>query len=229
MTETTLTRPTLVKTVVIRLIEAILALMAMFFIPAGTLAYWEAWLYLAILFIPMIFVMFYLLRNDPELLERRMRFGEKEKTQKRVINLSLLWFLLAFIIPGLDFRFGWSSVPLIVVLVAALFVLLGYIMVFFVFRENTYASRVIEVAKGQKVIDTGPYAIVRHPMYIGAIVMYLFSPLALGSWWAVLFALPIIPLLVVRILNEEKILSQDLPGYGAYCQKVRYRLLPGIW
>ena len=102
-------------------------------------------------------------------------------------------------------------------------------MVFLVFRENTYASRVIEVAKGQKVIDTGPYAIVRHPMYIGAIVMYVLSPLALGSWWAVLFALPIIPLLVVRILNEEKVLSQDLPGYVAYCQKVRYRLLPGIW
>jgi protein-S-isoprenylcysteine O-methyltransferase Ste14 len=229
MTETTLTRPVLIRTVVLRFFEAILALMALFFIPAGTLAYWEAWLYLAILFIPMLFVLFYLLRNDPELLERRMRFGEKEKTQKRVINLSLLWFLLAFIIPGLDFRFGWSSVPVIVVLVAALFVLLGYIMVFLVFRENTYASRVIEVAKGQKVIDTGPYAIVRHPMYIGAIVMYVLSPLALGSWWAVLFALPIIPLLVVRILNEEKVLSQDLPGYVAYCQKVRYRLLPGIW
>ena len=159
-----------------------------------------------------------------------MAVGKPEiVTQKRVINLSLLWFLLAFIIPGLDFRFGWSSVPVIVVLVAALFVLLGYIMVFLVFRENTYASRVIEVAKGQKVIDTGPYAIVRHPMYIGAIVMYVLSPLALGSWWAVLFALPIIPLLVVRILNEEKVLSQDLPGYVAYCQKVRYRLLPGIW
>ena len=229
MTTSTLSRSTLTRLVLSRYLMAFFVLAAMFFIPAGTLAYWEAWLYLAILFIPMFFVGLWLLKNDPELLERRMRFREKETTQKRVINFSLIWFLLAFVLPGFDYRFGWSNVPLWVVLAAALLVLLGYFMVFWVFRENSYASRVIEVAQGQQVIDTGPYAFVRHPMYAGSIVLYVFSPLALGSWWAMISALPIIPLLIVRILNEEEILLRDLPGYAAYRQKVRFRLLPGVW
>jgi protein-S-isoprenylcysteine O-methyltransferase Ste14 len=229
LTDTHLTRSALTRLVLTRYFEALVALALMFFLTAGTLAYWEGWLYLAILFIPMAFVMVYLLRNDPELLERRMRFREKEKTQKRVINFGVVWFLLAFLIPGLDFRFGWSDVPLWVVLGAAALTLLGYLMVFWVFRENRYASRVVEVAEGQQVIDSGPYAVVRHPMYIGSIVMYVFSPLALGSWWAVIPALPIIPILVVRLLNEEKVLVGELPGYEAYRQKVKYRLLPYIW
>ena len=229
MTTSTLSRSTLTRLVLSRYLMAFFVLAAMFFIPAGTLAYWEAWLYLAILFIPMFFVGLWLLKNDPELLERRMRFREKETTQKRVINFSLIWFLLAFVLPGFDYRFGWSNVPVWVVLAAALLVLLGYFMVFWVFRENSYASRVIEVAQGQKVIDTGPYALVRHPMYAGSIILYVFSPLALGSWWAMIPALPIIPVLIVRLLNEEEILLRDLPGYAAYRQKVRYRLLPGVW
>ena len=229
MTTSTLSRSTLTRLVLSRYLMAFIVLAAMFFIPAGTLAYWEAWLYLAILFIPMFFVGLWLLKNDPELLERRMRFREKETTQKRVINFSLIWFLLAFVLPGFDYRFGWSNVPVWVVLAAALLVLLGYFMVFWVFRENSYASRVIEVAQGQKVIDTGPYALVRHPMYAGSIILYVFSPLALGSWWAMIPALPIIPVLIVRLLNEEEILLRDLPGYAAYRQKVRYRLLPGVW
>jgi len=229
MTTSTLSRSTLTRLVLSRYLMAFFVLAAMFFIPAGTLAYWEAWLYLAILFIPMFFVGLWLLKNDPELLERRMRFREKETTQKRVINFSLIWFLLAFVLPGFDYRFGWSNVPVWVVLAAALLVLLGYFMVFWVFRENSYASRVIEVAQGQKVIDTGPYALVRHPMYAGSIILYVFSPLALGSWWAMIPALPIIPVLIVRLLNEEEILLRDLPGYAAYRQKVRFRLLPGVW
>jgi protein-S-isoprenylcysteine O-methyltransferase Ste14 len=229
MTETHLSRSALTRLVLIRYFEALVALAAMFFLTAGTFAYWEAWLYLAILFIPMAFVMAYLLRNDPELLERRMRFREREKTQRRLIGFSWLWFLLAFLLPGLDQRFGWSDVPLGVVFAAAGLVLVGYGMVFWVFRENRYASRVVEVAQGQQVIDTGPYAIVRHPMYIGSIVLYIFSPLALGSWWAMIPALPIIPILVVRLLDEEKVLVKELPGYDIYRQKVRYRLLPGVW
>jgi protein-S-isoprenylcysteine O-methyltransferase Ste14 len=229
MSEPHLARSALTRLVLIRYFEALIALALMFFLTAGTLAYWEGWLYLAILFIPMAFVMVYLLRNDPELLERRMRFREKEKTQKRVINFGVIWFLLAFLLPGLDFRFGWSDVPLWVVIGAAALTLLGYMMVFWVFRENRYASRVVEVAEGQQVIDSGPYAAVRHPMYIGSIVMYVFSPLVLGSWWAVIPALPIIPVLVVRLLDEEKVLAQGLPGYEEYRQKVKYRLLPGVW
>ena len=229
MTETHISKSKLTMLVLSRYLMAFVGLSAMFFLTAGTFAYWEAWLYLAILFIPMFFVGTWLLKNDPELLERRMRFREKETTQKRVINFSLLWFLLAFLLPGFDHRFGWSDVPVWVVLAAALLVLLGYFMVFWVFRENSYASRVIEVAQGQQVIDTGPYAFVRHPMYAGSIVLYLFSPLALGSWWAMIPALPIIPVLIVRLLNEEEILLRDLPGYAAYRQKVRFRLLPGVW
>ena len=154
---------------------------------------------------------------------------EREKAQKRIISFSWLWFLLAFLLPGLDHRFGWSNVPVGVVLLAGLLVLLGYGLVFWVFRANSYASRVIEVAQGQQVIDSGPYAIIRHPMYIGSIVLYIFSPLALGSWWAMIPALPIIPILVLRILNEEKLLVKDLPGYEAYLKKVKYRMLPGVW
>jgi protein-S-isoprenylcysteine O-methyltransferase Ste14 len=229
MADTHLSRAALTRLVLTRYFMALIALAAMFFLTAGSLAYWEAWLYLAILFIPMAFVMSYLLKNDPELLERRMRMRERERTQKRLISLSWLWFLLAFLLPGLDYRFGWSEVPVWVILAAAMLVLAGYGMVIWVFRENRYASRVIEVAQGQQVIDSGPYAVVRHPMYVGSIVLYVFSPLALGSWWAVLTALPIIPILAARILNEEKVLVKELPGYEEYRGKVKYRLIPGIW
>jgi len=229
VTETHLSHSALTRIVVLRYMEGFLVLSAMFFLTAGTFAYWQAWLYLAILFIPMAFVMVYLIKYDPELLERRMRFREKETTQKRIISLSWLWFFLAFLLPGLDQRFGWSDVPVVVVLVAALLVLVGYGMVIWVFRENRYASRVIEVAQEQQVIDSGPYRFVRHPMYAGSIVLYVFSPLALGSWWAMIPALPIIPILVMRILNEEEILLRDLPGYADYRSKVSYRLIPGVW
>ncbi|RPJ12351.1 MAG: isoprenylcysteine carboxylmethyltransferase family protein [Deltaproteobacteria bacterium] len=208
---------------------AFLALAAMFFIPAGTLAYWNAWLYLGIIFIPMGFVMLYLLKYDPELLERRMRFRERQATQKRVIGFSWIIFLLAFLIPGFDYRFGWSEVPVWVVLLAAAMVLLSYAMIFWVFRENSYASRVVEVMDGQRVIDSGPYAIVRHPMYIGSTMFYVFSPLVLGSWWALIPALLIIPMLVARIRNEEAVLVKDLPGYEEYRRKVRFRMVPGVW
>jgi protein-S-isoprenylcysteine O-methyltransferase Ste14 len=229
MSETQSSKSTLTRLALARYFEALILLAALFFLSAGTLAYWEAWLYLAILFIPMAFVLVYLLKNNPELLERRMRFRERARTQKRLISFSWLWFLLAFLLPGLDFRFGWSDPPVWVVLLAAGLVLVGYAMVFWVFKENSYASRVVEVTQGQQVIDSGPYALVRHPMYIGSILLYVSSPLALGSYWATIPALPIIPILVVRLLDEEKLLVKDLPGYAEYRQKVKYRLLPGIW
>jgi protein-S-isoprenylcysteine O-methyltransferase Ste14 len=217
------------KMVYARLLIVIPVLLTMFFLPAGTFAYWEAWAYLAILFIPMFFVLTYLLKNEPELLERRMRMREKEAKQKLIIKLSFLYFLLAFLLPGFDKRFEWSNVPVVLVIAADILVLLGYGTFFLVLRENRYASRIIEVEQEQKVISSGPYAIVRHPMYLGISIMYIFSPLALGSYWAMIPSLLIIPLLVVRIRNEESVLMRELKGYQEYLQKTKYRLFPGIW
>ena len=208
---------------------ALVVLPLLFFLPAGTIRYWEAWVYLALLLIPVFFVMRYLLKHDPVFLERRMRTREQQAPQKLVIKLSFLWFFLVFILPGFDQRFGWSDVPVVAVLAADLLVLLGYGVILRVFQENRYASRVVEVEKGQPVIQSGPYAIIRHPMYLGTALMYLATPVALGSWWALLPALLIVPILVLRILNEEKVLAEQLPGYRGYMQKTRYRLIPGVW
>lgn len=199
------------------------------FLPAGSLQYWEAWLYVVVLLIPMLITVNYLAIHDPALLERRMRFNEKEEKQKLIVKLFRLPFLLGFLIPGFDYRFSWSEVPVLLVIVANLMVFAGYFLVFLVFRENSFTSRIVEVEKDQKVISTGPYAIICHPMYTGTILMFLFTPLALGSWWAfpVFAFLPVI--LIFRILDEERVLRDNLPGYTEYCQKVRYRLIPKIW
>ncbi|MGB2909812.1 MAG: isoprenylcysteine carboxylmethyltransferase family protein [Anaerolineales bacterium] len=219
----------LIKMVFVRFLGAILVLSAMFFLPAGTLAYWEAWGYLAILFIPMLFVLFYLLKNDPGLLARRMKTREREAEQKLIIKLSVIPFLLAFLLPGFDKRFGWSNVPVGMVVMADILVLLGYGIVFLVFRENRYASRVVEVEQEQTVISSGPYAMIRHPMYLGSLLLYILSPLALGSYWAMIPAILIIPVIIARIRNEESVLARDLSGYQEYMQKTRYRLIPGMW
>jgi len=221
-------RQLLIK-VLIRLVLAIIILGLVFFLPAGSIKFWEAWAYMGVLFIPMIFVLIYLLKKDPELLERRMKMKEKEEPQKACIKLSFLVFFIAFIIPGFDYRFEWSKVLFIVVIIADLFVFIGYLLFFLVLKENTYASRIIEVEKGQKVISTGPYVIVRHPMYVAVLMMYVLSPLALGSYWAALAVLPLPVLIIFRIKNEEKILIDKLPGYREYTQKVKYRLIPYIW
>jgi protein-S-isoprenylcysteine O-methyltransferase Ste14 len=212
-----------------RLVGAILALLIMFFLPAGTFVYWEAWMYLIVIFVPLSFVVLYLRKNNPDLLVRRMKMKEKEAEQKLIVKLSFIPFSLAFILPGLDQRFGWSTVPVWAVILAEIIVLLGYGLVFLVFRENTYASRVIEVEQGQTVIQSGPYALVRHPMYLGSLMMFIFSPLALGSYWAILPGLLTIPVLVARIINEESVLVRDLKGYPEYMKKTRNRLVPGVW
>jgi protein-S-isoprenylcysteine O-methyltransferase Ste14 len=229
MDDKQLSQSELIKMVFVRLLIVIPLLLAMFFLPAGTFAYWEAWLYLTVLLIPMVLVLIYLLRNDPALLARRMRMREKEASQKLIVKLGSLYYLLIFLIPGFDKRFGWSNVPVVVVIVADVLVLLGYGMFFLVLRENRYASRIIEVEQGQEVISSGPYAIVRHPMYLGVSLMYILSPLALGSYWATIPSLLIIPLLVARIRNEESVLGRELKGYKEYMQKTTYRLIPGIW
>lgn len=206
-----------------------LGLGLIFFIPAGTLDYWEAWVFIAVLLVPFLFVLTYLLRKEPELLARRIRLNERESTQKRIIIASTFIFFIGFLIPGLDHRYGWSDMPVEVVLAADVLVILGYVLVFLVFKENPFASRVVEVEQDQSVISTGPYALVRHPMYLGTSIMWLATPVALGSLWAlpVFLILPIV--LIYRIMNEEEVLLRELPGYREYTRKVRYRLIPGIW
>ncbi len=217
------------KAVIIRFAMFFIVLGLLFFLPAGTFNYWEAWVYIFVLSIPMVILVRYLYKHDPQLLERRMRTRERQKTQKWVIGLSWLFFLPAFIIPGFDRRFEWSHVPLAVIVISFLLVLSGYLLFALVLKTNSYASRVIEVEKGQKVITTGPYAIVRHPMYIAVLVIYVFSPLALGSYWAMLPLPLLLILLVFRIKGEEKELLENLEGYKEYVMKTKYRLLPGIW
>jgi len=199
---------------------------------AGSLQYWQAWVYLADFAICTILITAYLIRNDQELLEGRVKAGpvaETQKSQQIIQSLASLFFVSLFIIPGLDFRYGWSYVPPVVSLVADGFVALGFYFVFLVFRENSYSRATIEVSEEQKVISTGPYRVVRHPMYAGASVLLLFTPIALGSWVAIPFAIPIILVVVVRLLDEEKFLSANLAGYDEYRQKVRYRLIPSLW
>ena len=229
MNEPMLSRGALVRTVLVRFGGAFLVLCAMFFLPAGTLAYWEAWAWMAVLFIPMVGVLAYLVRHDPALLERRMRTREPEKEQSLLIKLSLLWFAITFLLPGFDRRFGWSHVSLALVIAADVLVFLGYCIFIWVVRENTYASRVVEVEQGQEVIASGPYSIVRHPMYVGVLLMYVCTPLALGSFWALIPDLLIIPFIIARIRNEERVLQRDLAGYSQYMQITRFRLLPGVW
>jgi len=222
-------RAALIRGAIIRLAALVVILGLVLFLPAGTFGYWPGWAYCAALFVPLTGVVFYLLKNDPELLERRMHHREKENTQKVVVVISTILFAAGFVVPALDYRFGWSAVPVWVIAAADALVLAGYGFVFLVFRENTYASRVVEVAKGQKVISTGPYAFVRHPMYFGIIVMYLATPVALGSWWGVLPMLSLPVALVARLRNEEEVMLRELSGYGSYRRKVRYRLIPGVW
>jgi len=217
-------------TVVVRLLAAIVLLGLMYCLPAGTIQYWQAWVYIAILIVPASALLVYLLQKDPELLERRMRTREKEREQKKIVKFSYVFFFLAFLIPGFDRRYGWSDVPLVIVIVADTFVLLGYLLFVLVLRENRYASRVIEVAEGQKVVSTGPYSVVRHPMYLANLLIYAFSPLALGSFWGTpILTLGTVLMLVYRIRNEEEVLAGKLDGYREYVQRTRFRLIPGVW
>lgn len=233
-TQTATSEPTvdikrLKKRVYTRMALAPVILGAAFFPLAGTLRFWQAWVYIALISFPMCGLMMYLLKKDPELMERRMRTREKEAAQKKIVLIGGLFFVAGFLLPGLDRRFGWSSAPLVLVVAAEVMVALGYALFVRVLLENRYLSRIVEVDAGQKVITTGPYAVVRHPMYVGVVMMYLFSPLALGSLWGLIpmtLSLTAIPL---RILNEEKVLLRDLPAYREYMEKTKYRLIPGLW
>jgi protein-S-isoprenylcysteine O-methyltransferase Ste14 len=210
----------------------IVALAALLFIPAGTLNYWQGWLFMAVFVCTSGAITVYLAIHDPKLLERRMHVGpraEKEPAQKVIMVFAILGFIAMLFFPALDHRFGWSSVPASVSLLGDALIALGFLFTFFVFRENSYGASTIQIAEGQTVISTGPYALVRHPMYAGALVMLIGVPLALGSWWGLLILLLILPILIWRLLDEERFLRRNLAGYTEYETKVKYRLLPFIW
>lgn len=199
------------------------------FVPAGTLDYPGAWAFMALLFVPMLVFGTVLLVKSPELLKKRLNTREKERAQVIVILLSSLVFIAAFVLAGLDFRFGWTHVPMAVRVISAVLLLLAYALYMEVMRENAWLSRTVEVQQGQKVVDTGLYGIVRHPMYLATLLLFLTIPLVLGSWVSFAAMLLTVPVLVLRIISEERVLAEGLEGYEAYREKVCYRLLPGIW
>jgi protein-S-isoprenylcysteine O-methyltransferase Ste14 len=229
MGQSTPTPANLKSKVFIRAFVTLLFTALMLFLPAGSLRYWQAWVLIAIVYIPMIFSTFYFLKRDPALVERRMQSVEEVPEQKHVMRWARVIFLGGFLIPGFDFRFGWSHVPLDLAIISQAVVLVGYLSTYWVFTTNSFASRTIRVEKEQTVISTGPYRFVRHPMYSGVVLMMVFMPPALGSYWALPVFLLIIPLIVFRLLNEEKVLRQELAGYTDYCLRTRFRLVSFLW
>lgn len=199
------------------------------FVPAGSIVYPNAWLFIGLLFIPIFILGIVLLIKSPSLLEKRLNSKEEEGTQKVVVALSGLIFFAGFIVAGLDYRFSWSEVPTWAVILASAILLISYALYAEVMRENAYLSRKIEVQEGQKVVDTGLYGVVRHPMYAVTIWLFLSIPVVLGSWWSLLCFIPYIVIIAVRIINEEKILETGLDGYADYKKKVKFRLVPFIW
>ncbi len=207
-------------------------LAALIFIPAGTLDYWQAWVFLAVYIVSSLAIIFYLRKHDPQLLERRMHGGpgaEKEKMQKIIMSLISAAFIALIAVPALDYRLDGPAVSAYVALLGDGLIAVSYLAFYFVFKENSFASATIEFDPGQRVISTGPYALVRHPMYAGGLPMLVGIPLALGSWRGLLVLIPLVPVLVWRLLDEEQLLAKNLPGYLAYKSKVKYRLIPVVW
>lgn len=218
------------------------------FVPAGSLRFWEAWVYLGMFLAGSVISGVYFYRHDRALVERRLRLGEKDPQQRLIMSLASFAWLAGVIVPALDYRFGWSAgggvaaplpgtallklpgrLPVWLIIISQALVVAGYLFTLWVLKTNTYAASTIQVEAGQKVISTGPYRIVRHPMYLGAGLMLVFTPLALGSYWALPGFVLIIPLLVWRLLQEEKVLCAQLPGYSEYRRQTRFRLIPGLW
>ncbi len=213
----------------VKFVSGLLLVGLLLFFPAGGFGYIYGWLFIGLLFVPMLMLGVVLLIKAPALLEKRLGAREKEKTQRGVVALSGLLFVAGFIIAGLDFRFGWSYVPVWAVVIAAVVLLTAYALYAEVMRENAYLSRTVEVQENQKVVDTGLYGIVRHPMYAATLWLFLSIPIVLGSWWSLFCFLPYIAVIVVRIVNEEKVLAAGLDGYAEYQKRVKYRLIPFVW
>jgi protein-S-isoprenylcysteine O-methyltransferase Ste14 len=222
----------LARNVVLVFLLSIIMLALFLFIPAGSIDYWQAWVYSIVMLVSSAVVTFYVWKNDPALLERRTEIGvveEKEKTQRIIQGFAYIGFILILVIPASDHRFSWSNVPYFIVILGDILVIAGLYLYFLVLKENTFASTTIEITTDQKVITTGPYSLVRHPMYLGALIMLFGTPLALGSWWGLIVLVLYVFALVTRIRDEEKFLSKNLQGYDEYRQKVRYRLIPLLW
>ena len=212
-----------------RYLLGLLLFSAFLFIPAGTINYWNGWLLMGILFIPMFITGVILMTKNPDLLRKRLKTKEKESQQKSVLSFAALMFICGFAVAGLDYRYGWMVLPKWVSIVAAVIFEFGYLMYAKVLRENTYLSRTVEVQKNQKVIDTGLYGIVRHPIYLSTFLLFLSMPLVLGSLVAFVVFL-IYPIIIgKRIKNEEEVLEKELPGYIEYKKRIRYRVIPFIW
>lgn len=210
-------------------IGGLAVMVLLLFLPAGSWGYWQAWLFLGLLFVPMTCVAIWLLVREPELLAKRLSSKEQEKAQRQVVALSALMFIAGFLLAGFDQRYGWSEMPAWVVAIAAVVMVCGYGLYAEVMRENAYLSRTVEVQENQKVISTGLYGIVRHPMYAATMVLYLAMPIVLGSWVALIPFLAYPFIIARRIRNEEHVLEEGLTGYCEYEQQVRYRLIPFIW
>ena len=202
---------------------------ALLFLPAGSLEWNGAWRLLAVLFGPMLVLGVVLAIFSPSLLAKRLDAKESRSTQNLVVRLSGLVFIVGFVVAGLDFRWGWSSVPDAVVVAACALFLLSYILYAEVLRENEWLSRTIEVRENQQVVSSGLYGVVRHPMYMATVVMFLSMPLILGSWWSLVVFLFYLPIIATRTLDEERLLRKELDGYEEYCQRVRWRILPFVW
>ena len=199
------------------------------FLPAGTLHYTYGWLFIGLLFVPMLIAGFVMLRKSPEFLAKRLDAKEKQATQKGVVALSGLMFIAGFVVAGLDYRFAWSKMPLPVTIAASVLFLTAYALYAEVMRENAYLSRTVKVEEGQKVVDTGLYGIVRHPMYMVTILLFLMIPIILGSWYALIVFAFYPAIIIVRLKDEENLLTRELPGYAEYKKKVKYRIIPFIW
>jgi len=202
------------------------------FVPAGTLHYWQAWVYLSIFTGASVLTTLYLIRKDPALLERRMSDGpmaEKQPAQKFIMLCTSIGFIALLVVPALDRRFGWSTPPPGGVVAGDVLVAIGFYLISLVYRENTFTSATIEIAENQKVISTGPYALIRHPMYASASLYLLGTPLALGSYWGFVSIAVMTPFLIWRLLDEERFLARNLPGYTEYQKRVRHRLVPFVW
>jgi protein-S-isoprenylcysteine O-methyltransferase Ste14 len=220
--------------VIVRLFLGLIIFAAILFIPAGTLRFWQGWTLMGIWSVAAIFTFVYFYKHDRQLIERRLRGREKIREQKLLVRAARPIFFAAFLIPGLDYRFGWSRtflrpMPLWLMLLSQALVLGGLFFVIWAMKTNSFASRTIQVEAGQEVISTGPYRLVRHPFYLGSVVVWLFTPLALGSYVALPAFIILIAFYVLRLLNEEKVLRQELPGYPEYCLRTRFRLIPFLW
>ncbi len=223
---------TLVRSTAFGFAQLIVAMAIALFGPAWTLDYWQAWVFLLVFVGSAAIITLYLWRNDPRLLERRVAAGpgaEKQTLQKLIQAVAAITFIGFLVVPSLDHRFAWSRLPVALEIAGDVLVAIGFFIVFRVFKENSFTAATIEVSTDQEVISTGPYAIVHHPMYAGALVMLFGTPFALSSWWGLLLMIPMTFVLVLRLFDEEKFLAKNLPGYAEYCQRVRYRLVPYVW